>query len=71
MINQTATIYKVRSDDAVFSGSHWGPSPEIAYQLYLKAVIFPNITLTANNSFAFANGVFRTYSGDIVAALIF
>ncbi len=65
MVDQTVTVYAVKNDNA------WEQVPAISYELYLKAVILPNISLTATNSFSFAGGVFQKYSGDIVAALIF
>ncbi|MGA3051657.1 MAG: hypothetical protein ABSE00_07045, partial [Chitinispirillaceae bacterium] len=65
LVDQTVTFYAVKNDNA------WEQGPAISYELYLKAVILPNISLTATNSFSFGGGAFQKYSGDIVAALIF
>jgi hypothetical protein len=65
LVDQTVTFYAVKNDNA------WEQGPAISYELYLKAVILPNISLSATNSFTFGGGAFQKYSGDIVAALIF
>jgi len=63
--DQTVTVYAVKDDKS------WAQGPQVSYSLYLKAVIVPNISLTATNACTFGRGMFQKYSGDLIAALIF
>lgn len=46
-------------------------SPEISYSLFFRAVILPNISIMANNSFTFENGGFVRYNGIVSASAVF
>jgi len=55
----------IKHDNAVSS------SPDINYNLYLKIIVYPNISFITNDAVTFSNGAFIKYSGMLSAALIF